>query len=139
MKPRHLPTYVTTLVSRRIPHSRDEMDDDRNFHHPADKAKAGEASRSLAKKLADLKKQFRKASATSPSVAAPPINPYEVRVSPITSDRSLSFPFRMHSRIIPYPIQPRASSVSTTPLTIYGIFDASKNVDLIRYSIWGMI
>jgi len=87
------------------------MDDHRNFHHPADKAKAGEASvniQSLEEPLADLKKQFRKASATFSSAGASPVNPYEVRVSLITSDRSLNFPFRTHSQIIPHPIQPRA-------------------------------
>jgi len=71
------------------------MDDHRNFHHPSDKAKAGEASmniQSLEERLADLKKPFRNASTTFSSVDASPANPYEVRVSLITSDRCLNFP-----------------------------------------------
>jgi len=93
---------------------------------------------SLEEQLADLKEQFQKASSTLSSADASPVNPHEVRVSLIPSDRSLKFPSRTHSQIIPYPIQLRAQSVSTASLTIYGIFGASKNVDLIHYSIWGM-
>jgi len=108
---RHLPIYITTPVSRCILHRLDEMDGDRNVHPPADKAEAREASMNiqpLEERLADLKKQFRKASTTSSSADLSPVNPYEVRVSLITSDRSLNFPFRTHSQIIPHPIQPRA-------------------------------
>jgi len=87
------------------------MDDDHNFHHPADKAKAGEVSMNiqpLEERLADLKKQFREASATFSRADASSVNLYEVRVFLITSDRSLNFPFRTHSQIIPHPIQPMA-------------------------------
>jgi len=107
----HLPIYITTLVSCCIPHRLDEMDDSRNFHHPADKAKAGEVSMNiqpLEERLADLKRQFRKASTTFSSADAPPINSYDVRVSLITSDRSFNFPYRTHSQIIPHPNQSRA-------------------------------
>jgi len=106
----HLPIYITILVSCCIPHRLDEMHDHRNFHHPVDKAKAGEASvnvQSLEGRLADLKEQFRNASTTYSSADASPVNPHEVRVSLIASDRSLNFPFRTHSQIVPYPIQPR--------------------------------
>jgi len=107
----HLPIYITTLVSRCIPHRLEEMEDHRNFHHPADMAKEGEASvniQSLEERLADLKKQFRKASTTFSSAGASSVNPYKVRLSPITSDRGLNFPFRTHSQILPHPIQPGA-------------------------------
>jgi len=119
----------------------DEMDDGRKFHYPADKAKAGEAPMNiqpLEERLSDLKKQLWKASTTFSSAGASPVDPYEVRVSLITSDRSLNFPFRTHSQFIPHPVQLKAQSVSTTSLIIYGIVDASKNVNLIRYSIWGI-
>ena len=71
------------------------MDDDRNFRHPADKTKAGEASMNiqpLEERFAELKKQPRKATTTSSSPGAPSVNPYEVRVSQITSGRSFNFP-----------------------------------------------
>jgi len=60
----------------------------------------------LEERLADLKKQFQKASTTFCSAGAPPINSYEVRVFLITSDRSLNFALRTHSQIIPHPIHP---------------------------------
>ena len=91
----------------------------------------------LEERLADLKKQFREASTTLSSVDASPINPYEVCVALVTSDRSLNFPFRTHSQMIPHPIQTRAQSVSIASLTIYGIFDASKNADLRSTTLFG--
>jgi len=84
-EPQAIYQSITTLVSRCIPHRFDKMGDDRNFHRQADKA--GEASmniQALEERLADLKKQFRKANTTFSSADASPVNPYEVRVSLIT-------------------------------------------------------
>ena len=108
---RHLPFYITTLVSRCIRHHLGEMDGDRNFYHPDDNYNAGEAlmnTQQLEERLADLKEQFREASTTLSSVDASPINQYEVWVALITTDRSLNFPLRTHSQIIPHTIQPGA-------------------------------
>jgi len=89
----HLLIYITTLTSRCIPHRLDEMDDDRNFHNPSDKANAGEMSMNIQPpdaRLAGLKKEFRRASTIFFGADASCVNPYEVSMSLITSDRSLN-------------------------------------------------
>jgi len=90
----------------------------------------------LEERLVDLKKQLLGASIPLSSTEASLMEPCEVRVSFVTSRPSLSSPFRTLSQIIPQPIHARGHRVSITSLMVYGVFDASKDVHLIRYSFW---
>ena len=90
----------------------------------------------LEERLVDLKKQLLGASTPLSSTEASFMEPCEVSVSFVPSRRSLSSPFRALSQLIPHPIHSKGHPVPITSLMTYGVFDASKNVHQIHYSIW---